>query len=394
MKKYTVFLIIIISFFIFISPSNAEELKIHSNNAILYNLNDNSVLYEKNKDQKVAIASLTKMMTAIVSLENIENLEENVKFEKSDYVNLIKIDAAGSSLNHQKSYTYNDLLYALVLESGADCANALARLTKGNEENFVKAMNEKAKELGMKNTSFANPIGMDDENNYSTVNDLSILVRYGLKNKDFKKLITTMEYELNDKKKIYHTISFYAKNACLDMPYIKGGKTGHEIKAKYALATIAYKNNTLLMLITTKAENNTLHVKDAKKLYDYYFNNYSYQTIISKDKCLTYLKSKYTNEKKFCLKSNEDIKIYVKNNYDKNMVKTKYIGPKTIDFSTKYKDQIGQLEIYYGKKLIKTELVFLNQKLTPSTNLIILASLVYLLTIISTVTIIYRIKKK
>ena len=170
MKKLKILFFVLVCLALTITNVNADELKISSNNAVLYNLNDDTILYEKNKDQKVSIASLTKMMTALVAIENIEDLNKKVTFVKSDYDKLIEMDATGSSLDKSKSYTYEDLLYGLILESGADCANALARLVAGNEKDFVKMMNAKAKELGMNNTSFANPIGMDDKNNYSTVN--------------------------------------------------------------------------------------------------------------------------------------------------------------------------------------------------------------------------------
>ena len=219
MKKLKLLVFVLFCFLIIIVNVNAEELRINSNNAVLYNLNDNKILYEKNKDQKVSIASLTKMMTALVAIENIEDLNKKVTFTKSDYDKLIAMDASASSLDNSKSYTYEDLLYGLILESGADCANALARLTAGNENNFVKMMNNKAKELGMKNTSFANPIGMDDKNNYSSAEDLAILFKAGLKNKEFKKIISTFEHKLSDGTKIKHTIYYYMKNSKISMPF-------------------------------------------------------------------------------------------------------------------------------------------------------------------------------
>lgn len=242
-----------------------NDLSIYSNNAILYNLKDDEILFQKNKDQKVSIASLTKMMTALIAIENINDLNEKVSFQKSDYQDLIAMDASASSLNHEKQYSYNDILHGLMMESGADCANILARLVGGNEKTFVKMMNQKAKQLGMKNTSFANPIGMDDKNNYSTMSDLVLLFKAGLKNDTWKKIATTMYYTLEDGTKIEHTIKLYERNAYIKAPYILGGKTGYETDAGYALATIANKNNTTLIFITSKTNTLNGHIKDAKK---------------------------------------------------------------------------------------------------------------------------------
>lgn len=394
MKKLKILFFVLFCLTLTITNVNADELKINSNNAVLYNLNDDKILYEKNKDQKVSIASLTKMMTALVSIENINDLNKKVNFEKSDYDKLIEMDASGSSLDKDKSYTYEDLLYGLVLESGADCANALARLTAGSEENFVKLMNKKAKELGMKNTSFANPIGMDDKNNYSSVDDLTILFKAGLKNGEFKKIISTFEHKLSDGTLIKHTIYYYMKNSKINMPYIKGGKTGYEIDAGYALATIAYQNDTLLMLVTSKAEEAPEHIEDAKKVYDYYFKNYDYQTLVKKGEIITTLNTKYLSEDSINIKADDDVKYYMRNDYDPKNINIAYDGITTITPENKYKEKIGILKIYYGEKLLKTLPVTLNQKIYPDYKLIILASIVYMFILSSSIIIAIRIRKK
>ena len=393
MKKLKILFFVLVCLALTITNVNADELKISSNNAVLYNLNDDTILYEKNKDQKVSIASLTKMMTALVAIENIEDLNKKVTFVKSDYDKLIEMDATGSSLDKSKSYTYEDLLYGLILESGADCANALARLVAGNEKDFVKMMNAKAKELGMNNTSFANPIGMDDKNNYSTVNDLSILFKAGLKNKEFKKIISTFEYKLSDGTPIKHTIYYYMKNSKISMPYIKGGKTGYEIDAGYALASIAYQNDTLLMLITSKAENSPDHIKDSKKVYDYYFKNYGYQTLVEKGDIVTKLNTKYLSEDSINIKADDDVKYYMRNDYDPEKINIIYDGIDTITPENKYKEKIGTLNIYYGEKLIKTLPVTLNQKIYPDYKLIILANVIYIFMLGISIIISVRIRK-
>ena len=357
----------------------ADSIKINSSNAVLYNVNDDIMLYQKNKDEKVSVASLTKMMTAIVAIENIDDLSKKISFEKSDYDKLISMNASGSSLDVKKKYTYEDLLYGLLLESGADCANALARLISGNEKAFVKLMNEKAKELGMNSTSFANPIGMDDKNNYSTMEDLAILFKSGLKNPTFKKIITSKEYKASDGTKLKHTIIYYEKlNKMNDITYILGGKTGYETDAGYALATIAYKNDALLMFITSGASNKGDHLKDAKKVYDYYFNNYSYQNVVNKGDLITTLNGEYLSKSSIEITADSDIKYYLKNNYNVEDIKLVYRGIDSVSLKNKYKDKIGTLNIYYKDKVIKTMPVYLNQKIYPDFKLIILAVIVYI----------------
>lgn len=354
-----------------INPVFAKEIDLNSQNAVLYNLNDNRIIYEKNKDEKVSIASLTKLMTALVVIENINDINQKVSFIKSDYDMLVKQNASASSLNMNKKYSYLDLLYGLILESGADCANALARLTFKNENNFVKEMNKKANELGMTNTKFSNPIGLDSINNYSTVNDIAILLKEALKNPVLNKIINTFHYTLSDNTKINHTIYYYTNAYKINMPYLKGGKTGYESKSGYALASIANKNKTSLILVTSKAKNKPNHIIDAKIAYEYFFNNYDNMPIIEKGTNIVTLNTKHLNKNKITIKLDKDILYYLNKNYSKNDIKTVYEGKKTISLKDRFRSRIGTLKIYYKDKKILNYPVILNEKTFPSYTVLI-----------------------
>lgn len=388
------YLILVIFLSIVIFPVFAEEISINSQNAVLYNLNDNRILYEKEKDDKVSIASLTKLMTALVAVNNIKDLNEEVSFDKSDYDKLIKQDASSSSLKRDEKHTYEELLYGLILESGADCANALTRLTFGTEEEFVKEMNKTASKIGMKNTSFSNPIGLDDKNNYSTMEDVSILLKEDLKNKTLKKIINSLTYKLPDGKDIHHTIYDYMKILKVDMPYMNGGKTGYENNSGYALASTATKDGVTLMLVTTKAEEKGDHIKDAKDVYEYYFNNYDYVNIISKGDTLVTLNGKFLSKDKIDITSDNTVTYYMNKNYRKDDLKYVYEGQKTLSLKDKYGKKLGTLKIYYKDKLIKEYPVKLNQKLYPDFKLIGVAIITYIFIIGTTKVVIKRIHKK
>lgn len=357
-----------------VSEVQASEININSNNAVLYNLNENKIIYEKNKDQKISIASLTKLMTALVAIENIEDLTKTVSLAKTDYDKLEKQDASSSSLKRNKKYTYEDLLYGLLLESGADCANALARLTLGNEQNFVKKMNEKAKELGMNNTRFANPIGLDDPNNYSTVNDVAILLKEDLRNPILNSIINSPSHKISDGTVIYHTIYGYMKTYKINIPGIQGGKTGYELNSGYALASTATRNNTTLMLITSKANNRPDHIIDAKNIYNYYFNNYGYYPIITKNSTLVTLNTHNLNTDKIRIKAEDDITYYIKKDYNKSDIRTEYEGIDTITLKNRTNEKIGNLKIFYKNELIMNYPIVLNEKIYPSNIIIIISS--------------------
>ena len=387
MKKF--FYAILFLLLISINPVYANEISIRSNNAVLYNLNDNRVLFEKNKDQKVSIASLTKLMTALVAVENIDDLNAPVKFIKQDYEKLLKQDASGSSLKKNKTYTYEDLLYGLLLESGADCANALARLTAGNEKKFVEKMNNKAKELGMNNSRFSNPIGLDNLYNYSTVQDVSVLLKEDLRNPILNTILTSLTHKLSDGTVIHHTIYDYMKYYKINYTNIKGGKTGYELKSGYALASIATEGNTTLLLVTSKANKSPEHIKDAKKVYEYFFKNYDYQTLIKEGETLVSLNTKYLSEDKIDVKANEPIKYYLKNNYNKKDITTVYEGIDAITLRNRKNDKLGTLKIYYKNKLIINYPVVLNQNVSPDPIIYVIISAIVVLII----TLIIMIKK-
>ena len=364
MKKI---LSLIIIFILFIGKINALELNISSESAILYNLDSGEVLYEKNSDEVRQIASLTKIMTALVTIENVDNLDKQVILTKEDFAGLIEANAVQAGFTNGEVVTYKDLLYGLLLPSGADAAKAIARNVGGSEENFINKMNEKAKELNLKNTKFSTVIGLDDKNNYSTAKEVSIIFKEALKNKTFKEIITTKEYQTSDGKLTFKsTIQSNAKRYEIDIPYVLGGKTGTTSGAGLCLATIAKANDVNYMLVTLgalydkKAPHN---IEDAKIVYDYFIENYSNKIIVDKDKPFKKIKVKYSNVEEINLYPNKSITKYLENNYNKDDIKLIYNGKKELTPLNKKEEKLGTLKIYYQDKLIDTQNIILNENI-------------------------------
>lgn len=364
MKKI---LSLIIIFILFIGKINALELNISSESAILYNLDSGEVLYEKNSDKVRQIASLTKIMTALVTIENVDNLDKQVILTKEDFAGLIEANAVQAGFTNGEVVTYKDLLFALLLPSGADAAKAIARNVGGSEENFINKMNEKAKELNLKNTKFSTVIGLDDKNNYSTAKEVSIIFKEALKNKTFKEIITTKEYQTSDGKLTFKsTIQSNAKRYEIDIPYVLGGKTGTTSGAGLCLATIAKANDVNYMLVTLgalydkKAPHN---IEDAKIVYDYFIENYSNKIIVDKDKPFKKIKVKYSNVEEINLYPNKSITKYLENNYNKDDIKLIYNGKKELTPLNKKEEKLGTLKIYYQDKLIDTQNIILNENI-------------------------------
>ena len=389
MKKVLSFIFV---FILFMVRANAVELDISSKNAILYNMDSGEVLYEKDADEKVSIASLTKIMTALVSIENIKDLDLQVVLTADDFEGLIEANAVTAGFTKGEVVTYRDLLYGLLLPSGADAAKALARNIAGSEENFIKMMNEKVGEMNLKNTHFSTVIGLDDDNNYSTAREVALIFKEALKNEDLKTIITTKEYTSSDGKVKFHsTIQSNAKKFEIDVPYILGGKTGTTTDAGLCLATIAKENDVNYMLVTLgalydkKAPHN---IEDAQTIYDYFIENYGNHMIVDKETPFTEINVKYGSEKTLKLYPTKNITKYLENDYDKNDIKYVYDGREEITAFTKKGEKLGTLEIYYQDDLIAKENIVLNQTLKFSLlefakeNIVIILSIITVLVVI------------
>ena len=178
MKKVGYILLTIILLVPF-STKALEINNLNSKNILIYNKDEEKILYEKNADSITNIASLTKIMTTLISIEMIDDLNEKVTITKK-MLDEVPFDASVADLKVGDVLTYKDLLYASMLPSGADATDSLALSLTGSIDNFVKKMNDKAKELNLKNTKFANTTGYDQEGHYSTLNDILSILKYAL----------------------------------------------------------------------------------------------------------------------------------------------------------------------------------------------------------------------
>ncbi|MBQ6498259.1 MAG: D-alanyl-D-alanine carboxypeptidase [Bacilli bacterium] len=363
MKRIRVWTIIL--FILFLLPVNIYSLDfdIYSKNAILYNTKENKIMYEKNSTDKVSIASLTKITTGIVALENIKNLDDKVTLTEKDFEGLAEANAAVAGFRIGQEVTYRDLMYGLLLPSGADAAQALTRNISGSNEKFVKLMNEKAKELKLENTHYANPTGLDDPNNYSTVKDVFTVFQYALNNEDFKEMVTTMTYVTSDGSITFK--STFTKAAALSIDYIKGGKTGTTGDAGLCLASIANYDNTDFILITTGAKyvrGSLNNFVDHKMIYEFVRANYDYQEVVNPEDVLVTLKTEYLKEDTIDFKSPKKIVMYLDKDFNKKKLFYKYSGTKVITRKNKNGEKLGKVDIIYDKEKLASIDIVLKDK--------------------------------
>ena len=252
--------------------------ELNSPNAILIRLKDHAILMQKNSEEKIYPASLTKMMTAIVAIEELPDLNEEIKLTNSTFQGLYGADASMAGFQPGEQVRAIDLLYGVMLPSGAECCIGLADRIAGSEQSFVKMMNQKAADLGMNNTQFENSTGLQNENHYTTVKDLSVLLGYALQNDTFREIFTSSRHSTRPTNKNPGGITFYStmfeelSDQNIPEGEILGGKTGYTEEAGLCLASLAKKDNKEYILITAGAEGNheseQFNITDALAVYN------------------------------------------------------------------------------------------------------------------------------
>ena len=401
MKKILLILLIFFLGIIIVNAKTYPNLNIRAEHAILYNLNDDILLYEKNSKEKTEIASLTKMMTVLVALENITDVKETVTMDKKAFTNLVKEDASVAGFEINEKVTYEDLLYGAMLPSGADASNQLGISLFGSQEAFILEMNNTAKRLNMLDTVFKTTSGLDRDGQYSTVFDQAILLKYALNNDHFSKIFKAKKYTTSSGRVTFQSnLRRYMNSYDISASYILGGKTGSTDLADLCLASIASKDNVDYLLITTKSDYDQFfpyNITDAKTIYEYYIQNYSYQLIINKDKEVISLNTTSSSPKTVNLKAKEEVSFYLKNeeiNLEENKITFKYQGKDTLSFFDKKGDIIGSYIIYYEEKEYRRIDLYLDEKISFSPINLILENLFITIVIILLLVLLIKITNK
>lgn len=302
------------------------------------------IFYSENQNDPMLIASISKIMTCIIAIEN-GDLDKNVKAKES----ILK--GVGSSIYIEigESLTLKDLLYGMMLRSGNDAAIMIAETVAGDMQSFVKIMNEYAGKIGMKNTVFYNSHGLEEKDgngNTSTAYDMALLTSYAMKNKTFKEIFKTKEYITKSDKKSY---VWNNKNKLLKYDYITGGKTGYTQKAKRTLVTTAKINGINLVIVTLNDSNDW---NDHLAFYKQVKLNYKLVNIINKEDFEVIDDTVYADDKLY-IKNN--VKLTLKNE-DINKIKIKYyLFNKNKKINNKI---VGNANIYVNDNLLCVEPIY------------------------------------
>lgn len=336
MKKLLLFLLLFI-------PIRVLGIDTSATSAILVDTDSGRILYSKDIHNKRSVASISKIMTAIVAIESGKLDDEVTIGDEID-----KAYGSGIYIKKGEHIKLRDLVYGLMLRSGNDAALAIANYVGVGVDNFVVMMNDKANELGMKNSIFNNPSGLDEEDsgNLSTAYDMSLLISYAIHNEEFKNIVGTKKHVVHTD---MNTYSWTNKNKLLfSYKYTTGGKTGFTMKARRTLVTTASRDGLNLAVVTLNDGNDFF---DHMNLFEYGFSNYVNYQILSKGVISIPDDSSY------------DYELYIENDYFYPL-----LDGETDSIFIKYKldknvsDKAGVIEIYLGDTLLHSEDILVREK--------------------------------
>lgn len=339
MKKVLLF-----GLFFFIGINNCYASTGTASQYVLMDEVTGRVLKGSNYNTPMLIASITKIMTCLLAIES-------GKLDEVVVVDDIVLDSYGSGIYIEvgEEITLRDLLYGLMLRSGNDAALMVSKYVGGDVEEFVDMMNRRAKEIGMTNTIFVNPSGLDntDSGNYSTAYDMALLTREAMKYDEYKKIVGTKSYTVKTNNKTY---VWKNKNKLLAEDYITGGKTGYTEKARRTLVSTGSSNNMNFIVVTIKDSDDW---NTHRELYNYAFNNYVAYRVLNK-KNFDVIGDTYYNGD-FYIKN--DIYIPFKKTEVGNL-----IGKIELEKKEKYKNgsKVGNYLIYLDDELLYKESIYIN----------------------------------
>lgn len=335
---------------------NVEETKStldlakNATSAIMLEASTGEIIFQKNANEKRPPASMTKMMSMLLIMENIE--KGNLTFEEEVTASAYASSMGGSQifLKAGEKMKVEDLLKGIAIGSGNDATVAMAERIAGTEEAFVKLMNDRAKELGLNNTNFKNSTGLDAENHYSTAYDMSVIARELVKHKKILEFTGTYEdYLRKDSASPFWLVN--TNRLVRFYQGVDGLKTGYTKEAGYCLTSTAEKDNMRLITVVMNEPSTQIRNGETSSMLDYGFNMYSVNKILDTDTSLQKGKVELGNDLEVEIVPTEEVKIL--NNKNSNERKVTYeLELNTIKAPVKKGDIVGKIKVYEDNKVI------------------------------------------
>ena len=350
MKK----ILILIFLFMLIPVVKAEEedLAPNAKSAIMIEASTGEILFQKNKEERLAPASMTKMMSMLLIMEELE--KGNLKWDEMITASERASSMGGSQifLKAGEKMTVTDMLKGIAIASGNDATVAMAERISGSEESFVKKMNARAKELGLKNTNFVNATGLTADNHYSSANDMSLIAKELVKHEKILEFTGTYEdYLRKDTKSPFWLVNtnrlvrFYSG--------VDGLKTGFTDEAGYCLTSTAKKDNMRLITVVMNEPDISKRSADTSRMLDYGFNMYMVKNIIDDSSTIDKKEVELGKEKEVEIIASDKITILSKKSEENRNI-TYETNINKIVAPVKKGDKVGTIDIIEDGKIIGT----------------------------------------
>lgn len=353
MKRICLFLFLM---FFTIINARAEENNINlaenATSAIIIESSTGEVIWQKNANEKRPPASMTKMMSMLLIMESLEKGTITIKDEVTASAYASSMGGSQIFLKAGEKMSVEDLLKGIAIGSGNDATVAMAERIAGTEEAFVKLMNDRAKELGLKNTNFKNSTGLDAENHYSSAYDMIMIARELVKHKKILEYTGTYEEYLRKDS----DSPFWLVNTNKLVRFYNGAdglKTGFTTDAGYCLTATAKKDNMRLITVVMNEPTSQIRNSETTAMLDYGFNMYSIDQILDKDTSLGKEKVELGSEEEVTIVPMEEVKILNNNTKEKRNV-TYEIEVDTIKAPIKVGDIVGKINVIEDNKTINT----------------------------------------
>ena len=326
------------------------DLAKNATSAIMLEASTGEIIFQKNVNEKRPPASMTKMMSMLLIMENIE--KGNLTFEEEVTASAYASSMGGSQifLKAGEKMKVEDLLKGIAIGSGNDATVAMAERIAGTEEAFVKLMNDRAKELGLNNTNFKNSTGLDAENHYSTAYDMSVIARELVKHKKILEFTGTYEdYLRKDSASPFWLVN--TNRLVRFYQGVDGLKTGYTKEAGYCLTSTAEKDNMRLITVVMNEPSTQIRNGETSSMLDYGFNMYSVNKILDTDTSLQKSKVELGSVLEVEIVPTEEVKILNNKNSDERNV-TYELELNTIKAPVKKGDIVGKIKVYEDNKVI------------------------------------------
>ncbi len=375
-RVFCAFLIICLLFtpILTVSAYEPSGIQISANAAMLVSLDTDEVLYEKNADQKVYPASITKIMTTLLILES-DKYNPEAKIAMTEEA-LDLISGTGSSVSLMEAgeeITQLDLVYMVLMSSYGDCSLLAAIHYGGSVDNFVNMMNSRAQELGLAGTHYENPIGLHHEQNYTTARDTYILTKFALQNETFKTVCESTRHTVNTSlsgKRVLSTTNLLQDNTTnYYYTYAKGVKTGYTDEAGRCLvSTASYNGYNYMCLVFGCPPNEKKHFTESAELYRWAFKNFEFKNVADTSNPVAEIGVDLSLDTDY-------VSLYVENGFKSVLPKdaddsTISIKPKpiseTVDAPIKKGQVLGTADIVYAEKTIGTVNLIANENIEKS----------------------------